>query len=881
MQPSLLTTKFYLPQPRPSVVPRADLLERLEAGVRRGGRLTLLSAPAGYGKTTLLAQWLGRRERSDVGWLTLEEGDNESGRFWAYLTTALGLTELSVDGISSDDAGEKLEGAMVALINQWTARPTGAPFILVLDDYHLITTPAIQTALALLLEHLPPGLHLALATRVDPPLPLPRLRARGLLTEIRARDLRFTGEELEPFLRAVTGFDLPSESVDLLGQRTEGWAAGLQLAALALQGMENAAESDAARAFVADFAGSNRYIVDYLAEEVLRRQPEEVRTFLLKTAVLERLCASLCDAVTGGSDSQRLLERLERANLFITPLDDRREWYRYHRLFADFLRSRRDPDDEAHGLAARWYARHGYVDEALRHAHAGQDFELLAEILEEAGGPLLATGEWARLLHWVELLPPALVAARPSLAVGHAWALGLHGSYRAAEGILARLEGDETLRGEVAAVRAYLAAQRGQVADAVRYSQEALALLPEDAVVVRGVVALNLAQVHALDGSLKEAQRLVEEGRALGEGPDSERMAMMTFSVSQTYHDQGQLHWAAAGYRDLLQRLGERRDRVTIATKINLAELLYEWNQLDEAEPLWHAALEEVQRAGVREGLIIIPLDLARLDLARGDDEAARAWLAEGLAMLDAPLSPSATRQLEALSVGPAVACGHDVWVRRWLHLRGTALDEGAPDPTLVQRRIEYLALARARLALGEPQRAAGTLERLLPALNGAGFQRARIEGLVLLARARLALSERNRAVEVLAQAVALAEPEGYVRTFLDAGAELTHLLTALRSRCGDPAAVAGAARLLDFELPAPSPQGERSDALPLEPLHEREREILDLLASGLSNQEIADRLFLSENTIKWYLKSLYQKLDVSSRTAAVARAVELGLLER
>jgi LuxR family maltose regulon positive regulatory protein len=437
------------------------------------------------------------------------------------------------------------------------------------------------------------------------------------------------------------------------------------------------------------------------------------------------------------------------------------------------------------------------------------------------------------------------------------------------------------LRGEIAAVRAYLMNQRGQVTDAVRHSQEALALLSEEDVLVRGVVALNLAQAYALDGSIEEAQRLMEEGHTLSEGPNAERMAVTAFSVFKSYGDQGKLHRAAEGYRDLLKRLGDRSNRVTIAARLNLAEILYEWNQLDEAGSLLGTALEEARQEKAHEALVVIFLDLARLCLARGDVEQACTWLAEGLAGLDAPLSPLAKRQLEALSVEPAAACGLEAWVRRWLRLRGTTLDEGAPDPAWVQRRIEYLALARAQLVSDAPTAAAGTLDKLLPALEAAGFRRARIEGLVLSALARLAVSEKDEAVEELAKALVLADTEGYVRSFLDAGAEMTHLLAELRSRCDDPQVVEGAVRLLDAARPEPTPQDERPASLPPEPLHEREREILDLLALGLSNREIAGKLFLSENTIKWYLKSLYEKLHVGSRTAAIARAIELGILER
>ena len=438
MSTSILATKLYIPPPRPKVVLRPRLVERLDEGLHH--KLTLISAPAGFGKTTLVSEWVASCERA-TAWLSLDEGDNDLARFLAYLVAALQTIMADMGegvlAVLQSPQPPPIESMLTALLNEITATPDD--FILVLDDYHVMDAQPVDHALTFLLEHLPPQMHLVIATREDPQLPLARLRARGQLTELRAADLRFTPSEAAEFLNRVMGLNLSADDIAALETRTEGWITGLQMAALSMQGRSDTAS------FIQAFTGSHRFVLDYLVEEVLQRQPEHMRSFLLQTAVLDRLNGSLCDAVTGREDGRGMLETLERGNLFVIPLDDRRQWYRYHHLFADVLQTRLmeewpDQVSALHRRASVWYEQNGLPSDAIRHALAAEDFERAADLIELAGPVVEESSQTATWLGWVRALPDELVRARPVLSVWYAYALLGRGEMEAAEARLTDAE---------------------------------------------------------------------------------------------------------------------------------------------------------------------------------------------------------------------------------------------------------------------------------------------------------------------------------------------------------------------------------------------------------------------------------------------------------
>jgi LuxR family maltose regulon positive regulatory protein len=895
-----VATKLHLPRLQLGFVPRRRLLDRLEAAP--AGQLVLVCAAAGFGKTALLGDWAGQRRRA-VGWLSLDEGDNDPSRFWRHVVVALDRVRPGVAGevapLLGPPAPPSFEGLVSALINELAAQPDRV--VLVLDDYHLIQAHQVHGALEFLLEHLPPGLQLVVASRTDPPLPLARLRARGRLAEVRERDLRFTAEEAAALLRGAVGPDLPEAAVAALTARTEGWVAGLQLAGLSLRGQADPA------GFVASFSGSHRYVLDFLAEEVLDRQPQDLRGFLLETSILARLSGPLCDAVTGRGDSQALLERVERANLFLVPLDEERRWWRYHHLFADLLRMRlaqQRPERvaELHHAAAAWSEAHGLADDAVRHALAAGDAAWAARLVERHADAVLLRSERATLERWLAALPAELVDSRPRLLLARALAALVAGRadevadrLEAAERALAGAAGEEqfepsvgragslltNVRATVALERAYLAELHGDAERQIAFGRRALAEVDEGERTLDAIVRGHLGVAEWLSGRLPEAARTlassVDRLHAIGERFLAVRVSEHRGQVQRA---QGDLDAAVATYRRALELAAPQGQAAMPAAGIahvGMAEVAYQRGELD-------AALRHLDQgiAPCRQLIFAQPVatglaTLAWIRQARGDpggaleamDEAARVTPGREVAGLLNPVPALRARLL--LAQGDLRAAV------RWVGQRGLRPDDQPSYP----REPGYLLLARVLLAQQRPEQALGLLNRLHAVAVAQGRNGSLIEILALRSLALAAGGEEPGAVAAPGEALTLAAPQGYLRVFADEGppmrALLGRLAAAMRTEPADAAGVplGYLGRLV---------RAFERDAAPVIPglveqLSPRELEVLRLLAAGRANQQIAEELVVAPNTVKKHVTHILEKLGAANRTEATARARELGLL--
>ena len=924
MTTSLLQTKFYVPPVRSNLVPRWRLIERLDEGLRLGHRLTLISAPAGFGKTTLLSEWASQRVSESAGgwsvaWLSLDEGDNDPARFWTYFIAAFQTIEADVGaGVLSalqTPQPPPTESVLITLINQIATIP--APFVLVLDDYHLITAQPIHDVLTSLLDHLPGNMHLVIATRADPPLPVARLRGRGQLMELRLTDLRFTPDEAASFLNQVMRLDLSAEDVAALEARTEGWIAGLQMAAVSMRGQEDVA------GFIRAFTGSDRYILDYLVEEVLQHQPESVQTFLLQTAILDRLTGPLCDTVVGeigdwraeiddhhqypisNIQSQSILEYLESFNLFILPLDNERRWYRYHRLFADLLRQRVQqarPDLvlTLHRRASHWYEQNGFVVEAVGHALAAEDLERSAELIEQAAEATLMRSEVATLLRWVDALPDELVRARPTLCLFHAWALLLGGHpIDQVESRLQRVDEDADLAGKAAPLRAFVAIFQGRLPRAGELSREALEQLAEDDLFLRGVAIWLLAISDMMEGDLaRGSQALDEIARRSQEAGNVMIAAMTTCTLAELHMTRGQLGRAKATYRRALELATDAQGRrlpIAGMALIGLGELEREWNNLETAEQYLTEGIEQIEQWG-EIGAIDGYIFLAYVKQAQGDIAGAADAIqkAQQLAV-----------QFDATEMDDVFAGAHQAHLsviqgdlepaQRWIEERKLTVDaalaeleerisNGLSGYSRHWRTVEYLTLARSLIAQKGHDKALEILELLIKIAERYGLHGRVIKSQVFKALTYQAQGDSTQALAALERALSLAEPEGYVRVFVDEGEPMA---TLLRHAAGRGIAVEYVSKLLAVletkderrmtKMP-PSSSVLRPSSL-VEPLSERELEVLRLLTTHLSSTEIARELYISVHTVRYHIKSIYSKLGVHCRADAVGRARELDLL--
>jgi LuxR family maltose regulon positive regulatory protein len=967
----LLKTKLYIPAVRPKLVARPRLIERLDEGLC-SAKLTLISAPAGFGKTTLLGEWIHCRMRGagrecpavstkaratdhssvvharhsvpafGFSWLSLDAGDNDPTRFWAYVIAALQTVypDVGQAALSALQASQSrtlpVELLLTGLINEVATKSD--PLVLVLDDFHLIDSAQVHEGIVFLIDSLPDqGMHVVLSGRADPPWPLARRRARGEMTELRASDLRFTPQEAAAFLNDVTGLGLSAQDIAALDARTEGWIAGLQLAALSMRGSSDLS------AFVSAFSGSHRLILDYLVEEVLDRQSADVQAFLLQTSILERMTASLCDAVMDMQQadkpasrrcagSQESLEHLEQANLFLVPLDDERRWYRYHHLFAELLRGRlhqNQPDlvPVLHRRASRWYEAQGLIDEAFGHALGSGDVERAADLVERNGLQMVVRSECSTLAKWLEELPEELVRRRPWLCVCHAWVRYYVGPreqveprLQDAEQALRDMASAETpalteverryVAGHVAALRAYMALQKEELDRVAELAQRALDLLPTgdyaratsaialaaqqtfgtlpEVSYARATSAIALAETPRERGDLAASERAYARAREIAEECGNTPMAVSAVAyMAYQQAKQGRLHKAQETNRQALAlAIGPDGRELPAAglPYVKMGDLMREWNELQTATRYLERGIELCLQWGHADALITGYTILARVQLAQGDlGRACDTFRNAEQLQQKTDVDPWAICWIDDCRLRLWLAAGDLSAAASWAE--GSGLTTG--DALSFVRDLEHVNLARALVARGlhRPDspyldEALALLARLSEAAEGAGWISRAIEILVLRSVALLACGDKGMALEALTRALTLAEPEGYVRTFVDEGAPVRELL-GKAAAC--PVAPHGeyVGQLLSAFGAAPEKKARAlvSSSDLVEPLTEREVEVLRLMATDLTSPEMAKELVVSVNTVRTHIQHIYQKLAVHSRYEAVSRARELSLL--
>ncbi|MGB3493435.1 MAG: LuxR C-terminal-related transcriptional regulator [Elainellaceae cyanobacterium] len=914
----LLETKLYLPKWSADRVSRPRLIDRIDPQ----RTLTLVSAPAGFGKTTLLAEWVAAAPARPVAWVSLDSGDNDPAVFWTYLIAALQNIQAGLGGRSlsllQSPQPPPIESVLMSLLNELAA--VGKEFVLILDDYHTIETHAIHDSIGFLLGHLPPQMHLIIASRADPPLSLARLRSHGELTELRVADLRFTPHEAAAFLNQVMGLEISVADVAALEKRTEGWIAGLQLAALSMQGREDLPD------FIASFSGDDRYILDYLVEEVLRQQSDRVRHFLLQTAVLGRLSGSLCDAVTNQNDGQKMLETLERSNLFIIPLDNKRQWYRYHHLFADVLLAHARADwierlPQLHGRASEWYEQHDLFSDAIRHALAAHEFERAAGLIEQVWPTMRKRQQEATVLSWLKVLPDSLIRDRPILSVVYALVLlntGQLGEVEArlqdAERRLAQLEQTvleqtvpdspaasqsaqgiglieaqyQSLPASIANARAYRAQALGDFASTITYAQQALALLPTDDDYERGTTAAILGLAYWSSGSVEAAHQSFAEGlRAFQTLGGIQITVAASFILANMGMAQGRLRAAAETSEQTLQLAAQQLGPMlgTAELYLALSEIRYEQGDLPTARQLLQKGESLREQVSISGANYLRWLVKAQLTAAQGDLDTALDQLHEAARLYRRSPVPN-VRPIEALKVRWWLRQGRLNEALGWVRECGLSVD----DPPSYLREYEHLTLARVAIA---QYRRDGTddvihqvidlLTRLLTAAEAQDRTASIIKILVVLALAREAQGDVAAAIASLERALTLAEPEGYVRIFAECGAPMVPLLREVMARDITPAYTQQLLAALETwgcpQAEAPSAAGVPAPQPLIDPLSQRELEVLRLLNTELSGPEIARELIVALSTVRTHTKRIYSKLNVTNRRAAVKRAAELDLI--
>jgi len=923
MATSILVTKLFIPPTRAELVPRPGLIERLNHGLDR--KLTLLSAPAGFGKTTLVSHWVehlrDNTEISDhpikVAWLSLNEGDNDPVRFLTYFITALIQiksieTDLGQGALSMIQSPQPppTNNILISLINDLAAIPDKIVFVL--DDYHLIETGSIHQALVFLLKNLPPQLHLVIATRQDPPLSLGRLRARNQITELRAADLRFTSSEAADFLNQVMGLNLSSQDIAELETRTEGWIAGLHLAAISMQGRKDHTD------FIKAFTGSNRLVLDYLVEDVLNQQPNNVQDFLMQTAILDQLTGVLCDALTGQDNGQQTLEYLEQANLFIVSLDNERQWYRYHHLFADLLRQKvrqthQEQIPSLHRRASEWYEQEGLLSDAIRHALAAEEYERAADLAELAWPARSGSSQSIAWLGWVKELPEEIVRARPVLCIAFAQALLNAGKLEAAEARLIDVErwlepmvemsdrqkasssemvvvDEEQFQGlpaSLATARAYHAQAVGNLLGTVKFARRALDLLPEEDHYRRGALTALLGLAHWASGDLLAAHQTFSEGLAsMQKAGNVLGIIGGTFVLADIKMRLGRLHEALRICVYGLQLAVEYGESTPLGTEDVYTEMSILHCEQGDLE----AAAQDLAASKKLGDQVELPdwqyrwcIAKARLKETQGDLDGALDLLDRAARLFIRTPLPD---------VRPIAAVKARVWVRQgrlaeaegWTFERGLSVD----DDLSFLREFEHITLARVLIARYKSgggddsiNKAINFLERLQKAAEEGMRMGSVIEILVLQALAHHARGDIPSALKSLERALILVEPEGFIRIFVDEGPPMASLLYEALDR---GIATDYVQRLLAaFPVTEPeeaaSTKSQVDQSGLIEPLSEREIEVLQLIAKGLTNPVIATRLVLSVHTIKTHTRNIYSKLAVNNRTQAVVRARTLGIL--
>jgi LuxR family maltose regulon positive regulatory protein len=918
MPETLLRTKMFVPPLRPNLIPRRHLIQQLNQGFQRGHKLTLISAPAGFGKTTLVREWVGDLSLDNgtnsqianrIGWLSLDENDNDAKRFLSYLITALN----QIEGIEAPVGEEALgmlrspqsgpvKSVLTSLINDVAADPD--KFTLVFDDYQLIDSSPVDDALTFLLENLPPRMHLVIATRHDPQLPLARLRARGQLTELRATDLRFSHTEAAEFLNGAMGLSLSERDIATLEKRTEGWIASLQLAAVSLQGRDDPTR------LIHAFSGSQRYVLDFLIEEVWEQQTAVVQNFLLETAVLDRLNGPLCDALTRQQNGQEMLEFLEHANLFVVPLDQRRHWYRYHHLFADLLRQRlRQTRPEQlsilQGRASQWYEEEGFIDQAIDHALRGDDYERAASLIEDRFGDNYERRDPPKYQDWLAEMPESFLSTRPDLYILHAWFQFATGQLDEADRSLHEAEellgvdmaealsfsldkkaSSEAARlklgGRAAAIRSLMASYVGDLEAAVRYAHQALELLPEQELAWRSATLITLGDAYADMGQMNAAYEARTDALAVGRASgDTNLLMIVNLRLAEILRQQGELQQVIDICQCQLAMAEESgiSEASVVGWLLGIwGEVLAELNQLDRATELSKRGAELSTHGGDLLYEVMNTLCLVRVLFSSGN-------MADAQVVIDAMKNLAQENALPHWASSQLLAWQARLWLARgnleqasqWAQ----ALESEPEKELSYPHELEYIALARVLIAQGKPDEASGLLIRLLKAAEAGGRTSSMIEVLILQALSAEARGKTAEAIITLQKAFALAELGGFCRIFLDEGPPLARLLYEANAR--GIAAAYGRRLLAEFSKAKPpegSPAKMKTPSSGLvEPLSERELEVLQLIAEGLTGQEIADRLFLSPNTVKVHARNIYGKLDVHHRLGAVTRARALGIL--
>ena len=868
MSTPLLLTKLNRPQLRLPKVARPALITQMNAGLR--GKLTLVCAPAGYGKTTLVLDWLSQLAGEYAsGWFSLDENDNDPVRFLAYVIAAIQQTYPdfggSTDTLLRAPQSPSGEVILTTLLNEMAAIPK--PFILVLDDYHTVQIPAIHKNLATWLEHQPEALHLVLITREDPLLPIARWRAKGQLTEIRQEDLRFTQQECADFIRNVMGISISPGDLGALERRTEGWIAGLQLAALSMQHTDPSS-------FIKAFNGSSRYVLDYLVDEVISRQPEDVQNFLTCTSILERLSGPVCDAVTGENNSQERLEALEQANLFLVPLDQSRIWYRYHRLFAELLRHRLRntyPDSllDLHERASQWFEQSGFIAESVQHALASQHWDRVARILAEVSTEMLNQGETTTLVRWYGSIPKEVLFEKPRLCFDSCWPLLLTGHFEEASELLAHVEmiakDVPAFLGEILTAQAYLARAQGDHALMVERSQRARRLLPKSSVASRGLVAINLGLAYWHQGNMEATEEVLPEALEANQDTGNHYGVITTMILQgRVVAVRGQLHRAAKFAQQALEKGGQLP--INALAYLDLSALHYEWNELVECDRYLQGAFELSRRGQNQEFELGCWMMLSSLRIAQRDFDGAQEAITNGQALIDTGNIPLVTAaRFEIAKIRLALAQG-DLASAQNLEVY---LEAGIDTHNF--NRFTNLAKAILSLAQNQREEAARYLAELAQRAQQNGWSYALI---AIRTWQTLAADFQSTAIQFLREALHLAQPEELKRTFIDVGTGLIPYLQEAARQGIEPAYVG---RILAAMPGEPNPEIARQ--VIAEPLSEREEEVLRLIVAGLSNREIAQNLVISLGTAKTHIHNIYGKLEVSSRAQAIARAREFELV--
>jgi LuxR family maltose regulon positive regulatory protein len=902
MSSPILLTKLFIPENRPELVSRSHLVDQLNKGLHR--KLTLISAPAGFGKTTVVTNWLHSQEGDDaspflMGWLFLDEEDNDPVRFLIYLITALnriqGLeTEIGVGALQMIQAPQPPapQTILTAIINEIAI--ITEKIVLVLDDYHLIDSQPVHDALNFLLENLPPQLHLVITTREDPPLQISRLRTRGQLNEFRAVHLRFSTVETDEFLNQIMGLGLSTQDIAILEKRTEGWIAGLQLAAISMQGRTDISN------FIQSFTGSHHFVIDYLVEEVLKHQPEHIRDFLLQTSILDRLTGPLCDAITNQENGQATLEMLEHSNLFIIRLDSERQWYRYHHLFADLLRQRLrqtqlDNLPDLHIRASEWFDRHGMHREAIKHSLAVKDYEKAGKLIESVGIDFMELGEHSTVVRWISSLPDKVIIRRPFLCVLQAWVMLYSGQIEIAESRLLDAENAleiqsyrddqrdlETINGLIYSNRAYLAFLKGQHAQTIKCAQKALEELPENTALFRTQTGIYLGVAYRYQGQLQEAFRTYNEILPIAQQLKGRIAVQISQNLGDLLWQMGKLNQAKDVLEKALEITEQHIGRPDMPycgfIYVLLGRILQQRDELSEAEQIIKKGVSLCEDWNLPEITALSYLDLANIYWALGKHAEARESY-QGAIDIFGDFSLWGRKYAEANKAKFEIALGNLESAEHWAQSN----DITTNGDYLFHRENEYFSLIRLLIAQNKFGEAFSLAERILHINQETGNKRAELESLILLSIIKFEEGNAEVALKKLQAALKMAEPEGFFRIFVDEGPPMARLLYEALSRKISPEYV----QKLLAAFPNVEPEKEVmsqpivSDSEWIEPLSERELEVLQLIADGISRPEIASRLVISLNTVKTHARNIYGKLGVNNQMQAVGKARGLGLLDK